>query len=121
MYIYQLKEWPHFIWDQKKISEILIQLRHKQGQLLGGMESIGFHDQDTTVLKVLTQEVVKSSEIERESLDLSLVRSSVARQLGMEDAALNKVDRTIEGVVQMMLDAIQNFKQQLTDERLFFW
>ena len=83
MYIPELENWPHF-WDQASLSDLLIQLRHQQGRLIGGMESIGFHLRDETILQNLTKDVVKSSEIEGEILDQSLVRSSVARRLGMD-------------------------------------
>jgi Fic family protein len=121
MYIHELPAWPNFSWDQGKLTELLIQLHHQQGRLIGGMESIGFHLQDETVLQTLTQDVVKSSEIEGEILDQSLVRSSVARHLGMDIGALDVVDRNIEGVVQMMLDATQRYDQPLTKERLLGW
>lgn len=121
MYIHELKDWPNFLWDQDKLSELLIQLRHLQGRLIGGMESIGFHARDETVLQVLTQDVVKSSEIEGEILDKTLVRFSVARHLGMDISGLNNSDRNIEGVVEMMLDATQNFNLPLTKERLLSW
>lgn len=120
MYIHELKNWPNFSWKQEELSEVLIQLRHQQGRLIGGMDSIGFHTRDETVLQVLTQDVVKSSEIEGEILDQSLVRSSVARHLGM-NAAADTVDKHVEGVVDMVLDATQNFNQPLTKERLFNW
>ncbi len=121
MYIYELESWPHFVWDSDRINQLLHQLRHEQGRLIGAMESIGFHAQDETVLRNLTLEVIKSSEIEGEILDQSLVRSSVARHLGMEEGALNPRDRTIDGVVEMMVDATQKFNEPLTQERLFRW
>lgn len=121
MYIHELKDWPRFTWDQERIAQLLIPLRHEQGRLIGGMGSIGFHVREETVLYTLTQDVVKSSEIEGELLDRSLVRSSVARHLGIESAALDPVDRNIEGVVDMMLDATQRFDQPLTEERLLGW
>lgn len=121
MYIHELKHWPHFTWDQTTIANWLIRLRHLQGHLIGGMESIGFSARDETVLQTLTQEVVKSSEIEGEILDPFLVRSSVARHLGMEIGALDIVDRDIDGVVEMVLDATQKFDESLTKERLFDW
>jgi Fic family protein len=121
MYIHELKNWPNFFWDQKSISDRLIQVRHQQGRLIGGMESIGFHLREETILQVLTRDVVKSSEIEGEILDQSLVRSSIARRLGMDIAGLDSVDRNIEGVVEMTLDATQKFDQPLTKERLFDW
>lgn len=121
MYIYELKEWPHFSWNQKTVNSGLIQLRQQQGLLIGGMESIGFPARDETVLQTLTQEVVKSSEIEGEILDAMLVRSSVARHLEIEIGALNATDRRIDGVVEMVLDATQKFDTPLTQERLFYW
>ncbi|HSX10523.1 MAG TPA: Fic family protein [Chlamydiales bacterium] len=121
MYIHEQKDWPHFLWDQEKLTPLLIQLRHKQGRLIGGMESIGFQVREETILQTLTEDVVKSSQIEGEILDQSLVRSSVARHLGMDIGALKPVDRHVEGVVLMMLDATQKFDQPLTKERLFGW
>ncbi|HSX38551.1 MAG TPA: DUF4172 domain-containing protein [Chlamydiales bacterium] len=82
MYSHELQSWPHFLWDQSWVAELLIRVRHQQGRLTGGMESIGFHLLEQTILPTLTQDVVKSSEIEGEILDASQVRSSVARQLG---------------------------------------
>ncbi len=119
-YIHELKNWPDFSWDKEKVGQLLIYLRHFQGRLIGGMESIGFHARAETILQTLTQDVVKSSEIEGEILDQSLVRSSVARHLGM-DVAADPIDRNIEGVVEMVLDATQNYDQPLTKERLFAW
>jgi len=121
MYIHELPNWPHFSWDQPKIQDLLVKIRHQQGRLIGGMESLGFHLREQTVLETLTQDVVKSSEIEGEILDPSQVRSSVARHLGIEQAALGPVDRNVEGIVQMILDATQNFDRPLTKERLFDW
>ena len=96
MYIYEDQNWPKFQWDEKKILDLLISLRHKQGRLLGGMESVGFHLCKETVLKTLTQDVLKSSEIEGEFLDQSQVRSSVARRLGIEIAGLDSFDKNVE-------------------------
>jgi Fic family protein len=120
MYIYEQKGWPEFQWDQESLVAMLIHLRHSQGRLTGGMESIGFHIREETVLQTLTQDVVKSSEIEGETLDQSLVRSSVARHLGM-DAGGNAIDRNVEGVVEMILNATRKFDQPLTKERLLSW
>jgi Fic family protein len=121
MYIYELTNWPDFFWNGHNIAELLIQIRHQQGRLTGGMESIGFHLREETILKTLTQDVIKSSEIEGEILDLSQVRSSVAQHLGMEQGALGPIDKQVDGVVRMILDATQNFDQPLTKERLFSW
>jgi len=121
MYIHELADWPNFFWDQEGIAELLLQLRHEQGRLIGGMESIGFHLREETVLQTLTQDVVKTSEIEGEILDESQVRSSVAKRLGIEVAAATPTDKSVDGVVDMMLDATQKFDQPLTKERILQW
>lgn len=121
MYIHELAGWPHFLWDEDGAARLLIELRHQQGRFIGSMGSIGFQLREEAVLETLTQDVVKSSAIEGEVLDPSLVRSSVARHLGMESLGLNPVDRNIEGVVAMLLDATQKFDRPLTKERLWRW
>lgn len=100
---------------------MLIEVRHKQGKLLGEMENLGFGLQTEANLRTLTLDVIKSSEIEGEILDAHQVRSSIAKRLGLDIAGLVPVDREVEGVVEMMLDATQNFSDPLTDERLFGW
>ena len=85
------------------------------------MEGMGFALRNEAVLHTLTEDVVKSSEIEGEQLDRDQVRSSIARRLGMDIGALTPADRSVEGVVEMMLDATQKFDTPLDDERLFGW
>lgn len=121
IYIHQQAEWPDFIWASDTISTILATVRHRQGRLVGRMEALGFDLQAEAVLQTLTEDVLKSSEIEGESLDKQQVRSSIARRLGMDIGALAPVDRDVEGVVEMMLDATQNYAAPLTAERLFAW
>lgn len=121
MYLYELKNWPEFKWDEEIISPILSKLRYDQGVLIGGMESIGFEVRENTVLKILTSEIVKTSEIEGEILDENQVRSSVARHLGMNVAGLLPADRNVDGVVQMVLDATQKYKESLTKKRILHW
>ncbi len=120
-YIYQLKGWPRFQWDQEKLSELLKEVRYRQGRLLGRMESLGFKLKAEATLQTLTLDVLKSSEIEGEILNPDQVRSSIARRLGMDIAGLVPSDRSVEGLVEMMLDATQNYMDPLTDERLFGW
>lgn len=120
-YIHQLPNWPEFHWNQNKLVQLLAEVRHRQGRLLGRMEGLGFHLQAEATLQTLTLDVIKSSEIEGEILDREQVRSSIARRLGMEIAGLVPTDRHVEGIVEMMLDATQNYKDELTDERLFGW
>jgi Fic family protein len=85
------------------------------------MEALGFTLQQEAVLQTLTEEVVKSSEIEGEKLDSQQVRSSIAQHLGMDVGGIDVVDRQVEGVVEMMLDATRNYDKPLTAERLFGW
>src|SRR5215467_4991398 len=118
MYIHELQGWPHLHWDRERLAEPLASVRHRQGRLIGRMEALGFHLQQEAVLQTLTTDVLKSSEIEGEKLDAEQVRSSIARRLGMDIGALKPVDRNVEGVVEMMLDATRNYRQPLTLERL---
>jgi Fic family protein len=120
-YLYQLNEWPNFTWDAERIAALLASVRHQQGRLIGRMESLGFSLRSEAILETLTTDVIKSSEIEEERLDYQRVRSSVARRLGMDIGALPHQDRHVEGIVEMMLDATQNYASPLTDKRLFAW
>lgn len=120
-YIHENENWIDFFWDEKKVSLKLARTRNLQGRLLGKMESLGFDLQDEAVLNTLTIEIVKSSEIEGEILDLEQVRSSIARRLGIELAGAIESERHIDGIVEMMLDATQRYKLPLTKERLFGW
>jgi len=120
-YIYQYKNWPDFTWNEKEIQEILGKVRHLQGKLMGLMHSLGFSDKAEALLSTLTNDVLKSSEIEGEVLDYEKVRSSIARRLGMDCAGMVIPDRAVEGVVEMMLDATQNYNQPLEEDRLFGW
>lgn len=120
-YIYQNKGWPEFIWSQDKIMQLLATVRHKEGRLIGRMESLGFGQRSEAILGTLTLDVLKSNEIEGELLNPDQVRSSIARRLGMDIAGLIPADRHVEGVVEMMLDATQRYNEPITDERLFGW
>lgn len=121
MYIHEIKNWPQFIWDREIIHQQLVDLRHQQGRLMGTMQGLGFSLREAALVRTLAQDVVKSSEIEGEKLDVALVRSSVARHLGLEVGGLDKKDKNIEGIVEMLLDATQNFDQPLTEKRLLLW
>src|SRR2546429_6092407 len=120
-YIHQLPDWPRFNWSQEIIAAPLGAVRHKQGRLLGRMEALGFSLRQEAELETLTLDVVKTSEIEGENLSAQQVRSSIARRLGMDIAGAVPADRNTEGVVEMMLDATQNFDKPLSAERLFGW
>lgn len=121
IYIWQQKEWPNFTWDDAKLSYKLGRVRALQGKLVGKMSALGFDVKNEAMLDALTADITKSSEIEGEMLDNDQVRSSVARHLGIEIEGLPDADRHIDGVVQVMMDATQNYMHPLTDERLFGW
>jgi len=121
MYIHELPDWPQFHWDSARLAAQLAAVRHEQGRLIGHMEALGFHLRQEATLETLTEDVLKSSEIEGERLDSEQVRSSIARRLGMDIGALTAADRDVEGIVEMMLDATGNYGQPLTAERLFSW
>jgi len=121
IYIHQLLGWPRFTWGAEKLSLLLTNIRHQQGKLLGQMERLGFSLQAEATLENLTLDVLKSSEIEGELLNAEQVRSSIAKRLGIEMAGMVNADRHTEGIVEMMLDATQQFEQPLTEERLFAW
>ena len=120
-YIHELREWPHFTWDQKALAEKLAAVRNRQGRLTGRMEALGFKLRAEANLEALTEEVIRSSEIEGEVLNRDQVRSSIARRLGVDIGALTPADRNVEGVVEMMLDATGKYDDLLTAERLFGW
>ena len=120
-YIHHLEQWPAFRWDEALLATSLAAVRHRQGRLLGQMQAQGFAFQEEAVLVTLTEDVLKSSEIEGEILDKDQVRSSIARRLGMDIGGLVPSDRSVEGVVEMMLDATQNHQALLTLDRLFGW
>lgn len=121
MYIHQLKQWPNFTWDASDLALLLSEVHLKQGKLLGQLEKLGFDLQNEAVLQTLTKDVIKTSEIEGEKLDHDQVRSSIARRLGIEIDGSIPSDRDVDGIVEMMLDATQNYNAELTADRLFRW
>ena len=121
MYIHQLKNWPHFTWNATEVSTLLGTVRYQQGKILGQMQALGFGQLEENRLVTLTKDVLKTSEIEGEFLNPEQVRSSIARQLGIEIAGAVATERNVDGVVEMLLDATQNYNKPLTEERLFDW
>ncbi len=121
LYIHQNEDWPHFRLNQERLAGRLAAVRHLQGRLIGRMEGLGFALRAEATLRSLTEEILKSNEIEGEKLDREQVRSSIARRLGMDIGGLAPADRHVEGVVEMMLDATQKYNEPLTKARLFGW
>lgn len=120
-YIHLLRSWPGFTWEDEKIVVPLATVRHKQGRILGKLEGFGFRLREEATLATLTQDVMKSSEIEGEKLPADQVRSSIARRLGIEIAGEVSTSTDVDGVVEMMLDATQQYDLPLTKKRLFGW
>ena len=120
-FIHENTDWPNLIWDSDKLSTELAALRYREGQLVGRMQGLGFVLRQEASLKTLTDDVVKSSAIEGEDLNPDEVRSSIARHLGLDVGGLVSSSRNVEGIVEMMLDATQNFSEPLTSNRLFGW
>lgn len=120
-YIWENGQWPTLHWDDQILSRLLAHVSREQGRLLGKMEGLGFDLRSEAHLRTLTEDVVKSSEIEGEKLPPDQVRSSIARRLGMDVGGLVPADRNVEGVVEMTLDATSNYSKPLTEERLFAW
>jgi len=121
MFVHQSKNWTAFKWDNERLLTLLANVRHLQGRLLGQMENLGFKLREEAVLSTLTLDVLKSTEIEGEILNKDQVRSSIARKLGFEVSGMVDSPRNVDGVVEMMLDATQNYTLTVTHERLFGW
>jgi Fic family protein len=121
MYIHERENWYNFVWDYERILPILASVRHLQGRLLGHMERLGFDLIERATLESLILDVIDTSKIEGEFLNPELVRSSIARKLGIVGAGFESTPRNIEGVVDVLLDATQNYDKSLSDERLFGW
>ena len=121
IYIWQQDNWPAFSWDAKKVEELMLTVQRRQAHLAGMLDVLGFDIQQTTTLESMAQDIVRSSEIEGERLNMDSVRSSIARHLGVEKTASVASDHYTEGVVQVELDAVQNCKKLLTKERLCDW
>lgn len=121
MYIHEQPGWPEFSWDDRALSPAVAELRHRQGRLLGRMEALGFDLRAEASLTTLTSDIVKSSAIEGELLKPEEVRSSIARRLGIDVGGYVAASRNVEGIVEMMLDATQNYAEPLSGERLFNW
>ena len=120
-YIHERDDWPAFRWNSESVAAPLAAVSRRQGRLVGRMEAMGIKLRAEAVLATLTEDVVKSSDIEGEALDRDQVRSSLARRMGLDAGGLPPSDRDVDGIVDMMLDATQDYAAPLTAERLFDW
>lgn len=120
-YIWQGSDWPNWRFDLAALAPAMAEVRHAQGLLLGRLADVGLALRDQASLAALTEDVLKTSAIEGERLDVGSVRSSIARRLGVDIGALAPLDRHVEGVVEMVLDATSSSQAPVTRERLFGW
>ncbi|HKM67067.1 MAG TPA: Fic family protein [Candidatus Acidoferrum sp.] len=120
-YIHELNQWPHFKWQTEALVEPLADVRYQQGLLLGKMRSLGYPLQLQASLNAITEETIKSSSIEGETLNPESVRSSFARRLGVPIPKITPADQHVEGIVRVMMDATKDYSKPLTTERLFAW
>lgn len=120
-YIWQQPDWPHLRYDLSALAEPLAAVVRAQSHLLGRMTGLGLDVRGQANLRMLTEDVLKTSEIEGEQLNPDAVRSSITRRLGVDIGALAPADRNVDGVVEMVLDATGRYAEPLTAERLFAW
>jgi Fic family protein len=120
-YIHQKENWPNFEWNDKSLIDLLSKVRNLQGKIVGKMETLGFDLRNEAVLETLTLDVLKSTEIEGELLNAEQVRSSLAKRLGIQIENSIYSERNVDGIVDMTIDATQNYNKPLTKKRLFNW
>jgi len=120
-YIHQSEQWPHFTWDKELVADKLAAVNKASGFLMGRLNAIGFDARLSANAEMLSNDIINSSEIEGISLNVKQVRSSIAKKLGIASDADEPSSHYVEGIVEMMLDAVSHYRQPLTHERLFGW
>ena len=120
-YIYEYDQWPHFEWNESLVGAALAEVRFLQGKILGQMMGLGFEQRESTKLDILVLDIMKSSQIEGENLHYDQVRSSVARKLGIKKAGLVRSNRSVDGIVELNLDAVESYESPLTHDKLYGW
>jgi len=120
-YIHELKQWPEFRWDSKRILDSLGDVRMHQGQFYGRLAGLGFELRNESMLTTLADGILHSEEMEGRRFDMAQIRSSIARNLGIPLADFAEPERDVEGAVTILLDATQHFDTPLTKKRLTGW
>lgn len=120
-YIWQHKKWPSMVWQSDALLPVLGQARLAQGNLMGRVKRLGFELGDEARADILTEEAIKTSAIEGERLNPQAVRSSVARHLGLSTVGLGAATRSIDGLIEVLLNATQDYSEKLTAEKLKGW
>lgn len=120
-YIWELKDWPNWQFNTAQLSPLIAEIHHARGYLFGNINHLGFELQKEAFLEIISEDALKTSQIEGEFLDQAAVRSSVAKRMGLDIGALPNTNRHIDGVVEMILDATEAGSMSLTKEKLFEW
>ena len=121
MYIHERDNWTDFRWDASQVSLLQELVCRKQGLLFGRLSSLGFDSKLRAMAENLTYDVVYSSEIEGIRLNVDDVRSSIARRLGIENVKYTAPSHYIDSVVNVTLEAVQNYDQPLSKKKLCAW
>jgi Fic family protein len=121
LYVWQNPDWPQWRYNASALVPLVAQVHQALGQLLGRMHDQGISSQSRATLEALTEDVLKTSEIEGEHLNPETVRSSIATRLGVDIGAIAPADRHVDGIVEMILDATRSHSTALTAQRLTEW
>ncbi|MDH3934195.1 MAG: Fic family protein [Chromatiales bacterium] len=121
MYIWELENWPKFVWNIEELAPRLAAAHQQQGQLLGQSSDLSDELDLQAQMDALIQNAIRTSEIEGENLNVESVRSSVARQLGLPRAGLRDSTVQTDAIVGMLLEATQNLETALTQGELCQW
>lgn len=120
-WVWQHADWPHFHWQPGQLAALLRECGHAQGKLLGMLGSVSHAASAQNELDALLQNILTSSAIEGEQLNVGSVRSSLARRMGLEAIQDGQVTRRSEGLAELMMDATEQFAQPFTLARLLNW
>ena len=121
MYIHETDSWPIFTWDRTRTDSKLAAINKATGYLDGILSAIGFDVKERAAVEVYTHDIVASSEIEGLLINSDQVRSYIARRMGIKITGEVPYGHYVDGVVEMMLDAVQGYDKPLTNDRLFGW
>lgn len=119
LWIWQHTDWPHFTWQAEALAPLLRACGQAQGRLLGMLGAVGTETEVQSSLDAMLQNIVTSSAIEGEQLNVGSVRSSLARRLGLNEEG--RITPRSEGLAELLLDTTRAHQEPLDDQRLFTW
>lgn len=120
-YIWELKNWPKFKWDETKLLSSLSAARLKQGKLIEKISGLLESDSKQAEAYIFEAEALKTTQIEGEKYNPESVRSSIHRRLGLDYSGLPRTERHVDGLIEVLFDATRNFDEKLTAKRLYSW